>query len=100
MGEAVIDMLLSMGLDVTGVTTTTRSKQHIIEQLATAIEQQQVTLLNDQTQYAELGAFTGSQTDAGYWKYGAPESQHDDTVMSLAWAYEAAVARGFLPTWI
>ena len=68
-------------------TATNASKAAVVQALALAIEQGDVTLLDDQVQTAELLAFESSVTVTGMVRYSAPSGQHDDTVMGLALAY-------------
>jgi hypothetical protein len=41
----------------------------------------------------ELQAYEYTYTKGGRFRYSAPPGQHDDTVVSLALAYEAALNR-------
>jgi len=67
-------------------TATNASKAAVIQSLALAIEQGQLTLLDDQVQTAELLAFESSVTVTGMVRYSAPAGLHDDTVIALALA--------------
>jgi phage FluMu gp28-like protein len=75
-------------------TATNASKAAVIQALALAIEQGQVTLLDDQVQQAELLAFESSITLTGMVRYAAPTGQHDDTVIALALANLGATLAG------
>jgi len=68
-------------------TATNASKAAVIQSLALAIEQGQLTLLDDQVQTAELLAFESSVTVTGMVRYSAPSGLHDDTVIALALAH-------------
>lgn len=69
-------------------TATNASKAAVIQSLALAIEQGQLTLLDDQVQMAELLAYESSRTETGMVRYGAPSGLHDDCVMALALAWQ------------
>ena len=89
MGDPIVERLQRDGLPVTGYTTTHRSKTDMIEALALALERGDVSLLDDQTQIAELQAYTFKRLPGGGFRYSAPDGLHDDTVMALALAYSA-----------
>ncbi|MDD3984192.1 MAG: hypothetical protein PHU54_09725 [Candidatus Omnitrophica bacterium] len=96
MGEPLIEQLRRDGLPIRGFTTTSQSKTEAIEALALAIERAEVTLLDDETQIAELEAYDMERLPSGVFRYGAPEGMHDDTVMALALAWQG-VARSRRP---
>lgn len=77
-------------LPVHAWTATNATKAAVIQALSLAIEQGEVTLLDDVTQKAELQAFESSTTQTGLVRYAAPEGMHDDTVIALALAWSAA----------
>jgi hypothetical protein len=66
------------------------TKASVIQALSLAIEQGEVTLLDDPTQKGELQAFESSTTQTGLVRYAAPEGMHDDTVIALALAWSGA----------
>lgn len=91
-GQPNIEELVSTGLWVQPFITTNATKAHIIDQLTLAFEQGTLTILNDAVQTGELLAYSVETLPVSRLRrYGAPEGQHDDTVMALALAYEAAV---------
>jgi hypothetical protein len=96
MGEPLIEQLRRDGLPIRGFTTTSQSKTEAIEALALAIERAEVTLLDDETQIAELEAYDMERLPSGVFRYGAPEGMHDDTVMALALAW-SGIARARRP---
>jgi hypothetical protein len=101
-GETNIEELRRDGVSVVGFTTTADSKPALIEELAIAIEKRRVSLLPDAVLLNEMNAFTMKRTPTGRPQYSAPSGGHDDTVMALAIAYEAAMrnqARG-VPQWM
>jgi len=99
MGEPLVEQLQRDGLPVQGLTTTAQNKTEIIEALALAIERGEVTLLDDETQIAELEAYDLERLPSGTFRYGAPEGMHDDCVMSLALAWHAVSDSGPLFLW-
>ena len=89
MGEPLVEQLRRKGLPVRGFTTTSASKTQVIEALALAIERGEITLLNDETQKAELMAFDMRRLPGGSFRYEAPSGMHDDTVIATALAWHA-----------
>lgn len=87
MGEPLVEQLRRKGLPVRGFTTTSASKTQVIEALALAIERGEITLLNDETQKAELMAFGMRRLPGGSFRYEAPSGMHDDTVIATALAW-------------
>jgi len=85
-GEPLIEQMRADGLPVTGFTTTSLSKQQIIDALALAFERGEITILNDQVLINELQAYESTRLPGGGFRYSAPEGMHDDTVMALAMA--------------
>jgi hypothetical protein len=77
-------------LPVQAWTATNATKAAVIQALSLAIEQGEVTLLDDPTQRGELQAFESSTTQTGLVRYAAPEGMHDDTVIALALAWSGA----------
>jgi len=90
-GDVNIDMLLERGLAVRSFMTTNASKKRIIDGLAVAFEQRQIKIPNNQTLLAELQMYTVNITANNNYQYGAPKGLHDDMVMALAIAVEAAM---------
>ena len=70
--------------------TTTKTKPIMIEDLAVAFEQQEITIIDTDYFIAELEAFTYiyNEKTRGV-QYGAPQGMHDDTVISLSLAVQA-----------
>jgi hypothetical protein len=68
-------------------TATNASKDAAVRSLALAIEQNQISLLDDPVQTSELLAFESSVTVTGMVRYSAPPGLHDDTVIALALAW-------------
>lgn len=72
--------------------TTRESKQNIVDGLVLAFEKGSIQIVPDEDLIAELQAYEFAQTPTGNIRYGAPEGQHDDTVMALALAWYAGGA--------
>ncbi len=89
MGGPQVEALQADGLPVRGFTTTAASKHELITALELAFDQQAIRVLDDPVLIAELQAYERRER-AGYPVYGAPEGMHDDTVIALALAWEAA----------
>jgi hypothetical protein len=69
---------------------TNASKAAAIQSLSLAIENGDITLLDDQVQTGELLAYEAERLPSGMLRYGAPQGQHDDTVIALALAWLGA----------
>lgn len=89
-GGPNIEQLQSESLPVHAFTTTNRSKQKIIVALQLGFEREQIAIPDDDVLIGELEAFEATRLPSGTWRYAAAEGMHDDTVISLALAYEAA----------
>ena len=93
-GSPIIEDLKEMGLSVEGFTTTSKSKQAIIDGLRVAIAQRLITIPKDFTQMiTELRDYEYKIPKDGTinpdnLRYGAPDGEgfYDDCVMSLALA--------------
>ena len=90
MGEPLIEQLVREGLPVRPFTTTNATKAEVIDNLALAFERGDLKILPDPVLVAELQAFEAERLPSGLMRYGAPEGMHDDTVMALALAWQAA----------
>jgi hypothetical protein len=94
MGGPLIEALQRLGVPIQPWTATNQTKAAIVDGLALALERGQIGLLNDEAQTGELLAFAAERLPSGLIRYAAPEGMHDDTVIALALAWEAAtVAR-------
>lgn len=101
-GVPNIEELHRDGIAVDSFQTTGISKPPLIEQLSVAIEKGQISIIPDPVLLNELNAYSMKRTATGKWQYEAPSGGHDDTVIALALAYEAALrnqSRG-LPEWM
>ena len=88
-GRPVLDHMIARGLSVTPFTTTSATKQAIIQGLQSAFEHGNIRILNDPVLVGELLSFESKRSPSGSFQYSAPEGMHDDTVMSLAIAWNA-----------
>lgn len=95
-GSPNIEALQEEGLPVVPFKTTSASKGPLIDALALAIEKQDITLLDDPVQKAELKAYQMERTPSGNWKYNAPAGGHDDTVIGLALAWHGVAQGSFI----
>jgi phage FluMu gp28-like protein len=89
-GQPNIEALQDMGLYVRAFTTTNATKAKAIQALELAFEQQAIQILDDELLINELMAFQSERLPSGLIRYGAPDGIHDDTVISLALAWQAA----------
>lgn len=91
-GDPIVEDLQNAGISLyydkgrPGFRFTNESKNQLIEQLAIAIEQRQLTFPNHEILVNELMNYEYAITDNGRIKYGAPSGKHDDCVISLALA--------------
>ena len=91
-GRPVIDELVSRGLAIIPFTTTSATKQSIIQQLQAAFENAQIKIVNNPVLVGELLSFESKRNPSGGFSYSAPDGMHDDCVMSLAFAWNAISA--------
>ena len=93
-GNVYLDMLkhkYSRHSIITKFNTTNESKRRIIEQLATAFQNESVHIQNDRELINQLQHYAVEKTAKGYTYNG--QGAHDDYVMSLAMAYDALTAK-------
>ena len=83
-GDPIIERLQEAGVSIVGFMFTQKSKQSLMERLATAIQHGEVNFPPGVIP-AELDTFTYEYT-AGGVRYTAPDGLHDDAVMSLGLA--------------
>jgi len=86
-GDPIVERLQVAGANVEGYHFTQPSKQRLMEGLAVAIQQHEVTY-PDGVLTSELEAFEYEYTRLGV-RYAAPEGLHDDCVCALALAVQA-----------
>jgi len=90
MGEPLIEQLERERLPVQSFQTTNQSKAAAIDALALAFERGDVRIVADPVLLGELQAYEMERLPSGMLRYSAPEGMHDDTVMALALAWQAA----------
>ena len=93
-GNVYLDMLkhkYSRHSIITKFNTTNESKRRIIEQLATAFQNESVHIQNDRELINQLQHYAVEKTKTGYTYNG--QGAHDDYVMSLSMAYDALTAK-------
>ena len=88
-GQPVIDAIRAKGVPVIPFTTTSATKQTIIQNLQSAFEHGEIAIINDPVLIGELLSFESKRNPSGSFAYSAPEGMHDDCVMSLAIAWDA-----------
>lgn len=86
-GRPVIDELATRGLNIVPFTTTSATKQAIIQSLQSALENGSILVLNNPVLIGELLSFESKRAPSGSFTYSAPDGMHDDCVMSLAIAW-------------
>lgn len=89
-GDPVADMLWHRELEIRRFKTQRASKQRVIEQLIRAFDERSISILPDETLIGELLVMEAQPTERGF-KYSAPAGYHDDCVMALAFAWDAAM---------
>ena len=95
MGEPLIEQLQRDGLPVRPFLTTNATKAKVIEDLALAFERGELAILNDPILIGELQAYEMDRTPSGMVRYNAPQGMHDDTVISLALAWQACASGAY-----
>jgi phage terminase large subunit-like protein len=99
-GAPVIEQLHMRGLPVVPFTTTNATKAAIVNALVLAFEQGTIEIPDDEQLINELNAFEIDVLPSGLSRYSAPEGQHDDMVMSLAFAWWGITSASGAVTWI
>jgi hypothetical protein len=97
MGGPLVEALQRKGWPIRPWTATNATKAAVVDQLALALDRGDVRILRDDAQTAELQAYTSERLPSGLIRYTAPEGMHDDTVIALALACEAASTAGPTP---
>lgn len=95
-GRPVIDHMVERGLVVRPFTTTSATKQAIIQNLQSAFEHGNIRILNEPVLVGELLSFESKRNASGTFSYSAPDGMHDDCVMSLAIALDAVDNHGVI----
>jgi len=95
-GRPVIDELVSRDLNIVPFTTTSATKQGIIQSLQSAFENGQILVLDEPVLVGELLSFESKRNASGSFSYSAPDGMHDDCVMSLAIAWHGVSGSGVI----
>ena len=90
--DALMEQLRKTNLPFRPFDTTRHTKKALIDRLALAFENRELTIPQDEVVIGELQAFRAEKLPGGELRYGAPAGQYDDTVIALALAWSAAVA--------
>ena len=93
-GDAVGEMLATHITEarIVPVVFTANNKGEMLENLAVAIERQELKLLDDIDQRNELQAYQMDKLPSGRYRYSAPSGMHDDYVSALALAWHGVRA--------
>jgi len=89
-GGPLLERLQRDKLPVKGFYTSNASKAELVESLALALETGRLRLCECDWLHHELLAFTAERLPGGQIRYSAPDGLHDDGVISLALAWNAA----------
>ena len=94
-GIAVYQDLQQRGVNVIPFTTTGPSKQEIIVGLAAELERGEgaLRIADMPPLHTELRSYRYQRMPSGNYRYGAPEGEHDDCVMSAAFAVHGITHR-------
>ena len=95
-GQPVIDHLGARGLHIIPFTTTSASKQKIIQGLQAGFENGEIGIPDYPILIGELLSFEGKRNASGTFAYSAPSGMHDDTVMSLAIGWDSLNSAGVI----
>lgn len=87
-GDPIFEDLQKHGVPITPYKITPVSKPVLIDRLAVAIENKEITYPDITELCNELNLFQYKKTQAGNLKMQAPEGYHDDGVISLAMAVQ------------
>jgi len=94
-GDPVLEQVKRLGIVVDGYNFTNTTKQQLIENLAVAIENQEVSFPHIPELIHELQLYQYEITTAGNIRYNAPQGYHDDTVIALGLALYGCRERKF-----
>ena len=87
---------MGRGLNIVPFTTTSATKQAIIQNLQAAFENGELGIIDDPVLIGELLSFESKRNASGSFSYSAPDGMHDDCVMSLAIAWNGISRRAVL----
>lgn len=92
-GDPIVESLKRKGLNIgdeDAIKFTETSRTNLLNHLAMLLEQDRLKIPNDEGLVAELESFQYSLGPTGKLRIGAPETMHDDRVVSLALAVHGA----------
>ena len=92
-GGPVVEQLKRKGIQVEGYNFNNTTKQQLIEALAVAIENEEISYPKIDTLIHELQLYEYEITRAGNVRYSAPQGYHDDTVIALGLALQGCRLR-------
>ena len=92
-GDPVLEQVKRKGIQVEGYSFTNTTKQQLIEALAVAIENEEISYPKIDTLIHELQLYEYEITRAGNVRYNAPQGYHDDTVIALGLALQGCRLR-------
>jgi hypothetical protein len=92
MGSPLIEELSNDGLPIMPFWTNAKSKMTLIDGLALGFEKEALTILDEGPLVAELESYEATRLEGGILKYSAPSGMHDDCVIALALAWQAAAS--------
>lgn len=89
-GDPIVEMLQrEIAVGVVGVSLQIGNKAQMIEDLQLAFDRRELKILDDEIQISELQSLEATRLSTGI-RYAASDGYHDDTVMALALAWDAA----------
>lgn len=83
-GDPIYDDLKAAGMNIEGYKFTNQSKMELVQGLSVAMDNQEISYMNDPVLVSELEVFGYDITPSGNIRYNAPDGFHDDTVIALA----------------
>lgn len=94
-GDPVVEDLKARGLNIgedDAIKFTEVRRMNLLNNLAMLLEQDKIQIPNDEGLISELESFQYSLSPLGKIRVGAPETMHDDRVMSLALAVDGVTS--------
>lgn len=88
--DALVKAVRPNNLNISKFQTSNESKCRIVDQLAAHLEQEKITIPDNEELLRELQGFEEQTTKSGLRTYNCPQPLHDDAVISLCIALEAA----------
>jgi hypothetical protein len=91
MGRPNNELLHDANFSIQQVETTNATKKYQIQELVIAFERGLIAIPDDAALISELESYESIPLQDGRMRYSAPQGMHDDMVMSLAFAWQAAI---------